>query len=150
METRARCPAPRCDSSTPRAPRHIDIEFDESYNAHGTFVQRLSEEPRIPKPQGMQYVPETNPEVHYMLLGILLRPLRLPVEPPVVHGTGRRRALARSCSKSLGPSWAFDLQAAPPSVSGTGAPPLVSSTRCTHCRVRAGFLQVGLFTAFEA
>ena len=64
VETRAHCLAPRWDSSTPRAPRHIDIEFDESYNAHGTFVQRLSAEPRIPKPEGMQYVPETNAEVH--------------------------------------------------------------------------------------
>ena len=62
----------------PPAPRHIDIEFDDSYKAHGTFVQCLSAEPRIPKPEGMQYVPETNAEVHYMLLGILLRPVRLP------------------------------------------------------------------------
>ena len=75
VETHARSLPGTCG---PRAPRHIDIEFDESYKAHGTFVQRLSAEPRIPKPEGMQYVPETNAEVHYMLLGILLRPLRLP------------------------------------------------------------------------
>ena len=38
VETRAHCLAPRWDSSTPRAPRHIDIEFEKSYKAHGTFV----------------------------------------------------------------------------------------------------------------
>ena len=36
VETRAHCLAPRWDSSTPRAPRHIDIEFDDSYKAYGT------------------------------------------------------------------------------------------------------------------
>ena len=57
----------------------MDIEFDESYTARGTFIQRLSAEPRVPKHEGMQYVSEANAEVHYMLLGILLRPLHLPV-----------------------------------------------------------------------
>ena len=45
---------------------NMDIEFDESYTARGTFIQRLSAEPRVPKLEGMQYVSEATAEVHYI------------------------------------------------------------------------------------
>ena len=62
----------------PTLPRQIDIPFDGSYPAAASFIQRIASEPRVPKPEGMQYISEAHSEMHYMLLNILLRPLFLP------------------------------------------------------------------------
>ena len=43
-------------------------------------MQRLTQEPRVLMIEGMQFVPETNAEVHYMLQAVLFRPVLLP--PP--------------------------------------------------------------------
>ena len=58
---------------------HVDIAFDSSYSAARNWTQRLAVEPRIPKPEGFQFVSaESNVETHYLMKSVLLRPVRLP------------------------------------------------------------------------
>ena len=58
---------------------HVDIPFDPSYTAARNWTQRLCMEPRIPKVDGFQFVSvDTNPETHYLMKSILLRPVYLP------------------------------------------------------------------------
>ena len=64
---------------TTTRPRYVDIPFDFSYPVANSWVQRISTEPRVPRPEGMQFVTVTqDPELNHMLKGILLRPLRMP------------------------------------------------------------------------
>ena len=59
--------------------RHVDIPFDSSYSAARNWTQRLAADPRIPKPDGFQFVSaESNAETHYLMKSILLRPVHLP------------------------------------------------------------------------
>ncbi|CAK0895070.1 unnamed protein product, partial [Prorocentrum cordatum] len=58
---------------------HVDIAFDSSYSAARNWTQRLAVEPRIPKPDGFQFVSvESNAETHYLMKSVLLRPVHLP------------------------------------------------------------------------
>ena len=58
---------------------HVDIAFDSSYSAARNWTQRLAAEPRIPKPDGFQFVSEeSNREMHYLMKSVLLRPVHLP------------------------------------------------------------------------
>ena len=82
----------RRKSDRPTAPRQVEIEFDESYPSRDTFVQRLTQEPRVPMIEGMQFVPETNAEVHCMLQSALFRPVFLP--PPEDDETRDLRLLS--------------------------------------------------------
>ena len=41
-------------------PRHVDIPFDSTYSAATSFFQRIASEPRVPKPEGMQYISEAH------------------------------------------------------------------------------------------
>ena len=74
------------------AVRHVEIEFDESYPSRSTFTQRLTVEQRVPMLEGMQFVPETNAEVHHMLQAVLFRPVFLP--PPEEHEARDLRLLS--------------------------------------------------------
>ena len=56
----------------------VDIPFEESYVAGSTWTQRLALEPRLPKVEGMQFVTDIDPEMHFLLKAVLLRPLYLP------------------------------------------------------------------------
>jgi hypothetical protein len=61
-----------------KRPRFIDIPFDESYPPRTTWVQRLATEPRVPMLEGMQFVTAAqDPETHFMLKSIILRPLNI-------------------------------------------------------------------------
>ena len=68
------------DASTEhkRKPRHIEIQFHESYAAARTWTQRIAKEPRVPKPEGYKFVTDADAEMHYLLKAILLRPIYLP------------------------------------------------------------------------
>ena len=55
-------------------------------------MQRLAVEPRVPMVEGMQFVPETNAECHYMLQAILFRPVYLP---PAAEDETRSQRLLR-------------------------------------------------------
>ena len=70
----------RRQSQCPACPRHVDIEFDDTYPSRSTFMQRLAVEPRVPMLEGMQFVSEANAEAHYMLQAVLFRPVYLPPE----------------------------------------------------------------------
>ena len=61
-----------------RRPRHIEIPFHESYAATRTWTQRIAKEPRVPRPEGYRFVTDADPEMHYLLKAILLRPIYLP------------------------------------------------------------------------
>ena len=58
-------------------PRYVDMPFDDSYVAGRTWVQRLALEPRIPKVEGFQFVTDVDPEMHFLLKAVLLRPIYL-------------------------------------------------------------------------
>jgi len=58
-------------------PRHLEIPFDESYVAGRTWVQRIAIEPRIPKVEGFQFITDVDPEMHFLLKSVLLRPILL-------------------------------------------------------------------------
>ena len=58
---------------------HVDIPFDSSYTAARSWTQRLAAEPRVPKPDGFQFVSEdSNVETHHLMKSVLLRPVYLP------------------------------------------------------------------------
>jgi len=61
-------------------PRHIDIPFDADYALSTTWIQRLSREPRVPRVEGMKFESMANPEMHYLLKSVLLRPVHLSPE----------------------------------------------------------------------
>ena len=61
-------------------PRHIDIPFDADYALSTTWIQRLSREPRVPRVEGMKFESLANPEMHYLLKSVLLRPVHLSPE----------------------------------------------------------------------
>ena len=61
-----------------RKPRHIEIPFLGSYTAAKTWTQRIAKEPRVPKPEGYKFITNADPEMHYLLKAILLRPIYLP------------------------------------------------------------------------
>lgn len=56
----------------------VDIPFDDSYIAGRTWVQRLALEPRLPKVEGLQFITDVDPEMHFLLKAVLLRPVYLP------------------------------------------------------------------------
>jgi hypothetical protein len=58
-------------------PRHLDTPFDDSLVAGRTWVRRLALEPRIPKVEGPQFVTDVDPEMHFLLKAVLLRPIYL-------------------------------------------------------------------------
>ena len=60
-------------------PRHLEIPFEESYVAGKTWVQRIAIEPRIPKVEGFQFVTDVDPEMHFLLKSVLLRPIQLGI-----------------------------------------------------------------------
>jgi hypothetical protein len=64
-------------TGTKTKPRYSDIPFDDSYVAGKTWVQRLALEPRIPKVEGFQFVTDVDPEMHFLLKAVLLRPIYL-------------------------------------------------------------------------
>ena len=70
------------DASTDkkRKPRHVEIPFDETYTAAKTWTQRIALEPRVPKPEGFRFITDADPEMHYLLKAILLRPIYLPLQ----------------------------------------------------------------------
>ena len=53
-------------SDRPPPARYVEIEFDDAYPSKNTFVQRLAMEPRVPMLDGMQFIPVTNAEPHYI------------------------------------------------------------------------------------
>jgi len=57
-------------------PRAVDIPFDTAYPGRTTWVQRLSLEPRVPKPDGMQFAPglDESMEMHCMTKSLLFTP----------------------------------------------------------------------------
>ena len=57
----------------------VDIPFDESYIAGRTWVQRLALEPRLAKVEGLQFITDVDPEMHFLLKSVLLRPVYLPL-----------------------------------------------------------------------
>ena len=61
-------------------PRHIDISFDSNYALSTTWIQRLSREPRVPRVEGMRFESLANPEMHFLLKSVLLRPVHLSPE----------------------------------------------------------------------
>ena len=61
-----------------RKVRHIEIPFHESYATARTWIQRIAREPRVPKPEGYNFVTDADAEMHYLLKAILLRPVYLP------------------------------------------------------------------------
>ena len=63
-----------------KRPRHIDIPFDADYSLATTWIQRLSREPRVPRVEGMKFESLANPEMHYLLKSVLLRPVFLSPE----------------------------------------------------------------------
>jgi len=66
------------NAQAPRAkPRHVDIPFHKDYVLGKTWIQRLSREPRVPRIEGMKFHSEANPEMHFMLKSLLLRPIHL-------------------------------------------------------------------------
>ena len=68
-------------SNKARKLRHIEIAFHESYAAARTWIQRISKEPRVPKPEGYRFITNADSEMHYLLKSILLRPIYLPADP---------------------------------------------------------------------
>ena len=68
-------------SNKARKLRHIEIAFHESYAAARTWIQRISKEPRVPKPEGYRFITNADSEMHYLLKSILLRPIYLPEDP---------------------------------------------------------------------
>ena len=78
-----------------RAPakKHVEIEFDAAYPSRDSFTQRLAWEPRVPMVEGMQFVSDSNPEVHYMLQAILFRPIYLP---PAAEDESKQQCLLRA------------------------------------------------------
>ena len=62
-----------------RTPKHIEIPFDNDYVLGKTWIQRLSREPRVPRIESLKFQSESNPEMHYLLKSLLLRPLHLPL-----------------------------------------------------------------------
>ena len=77
-------------SDRPPPARYVEIEFDDAYPSKNTFVQRLAMEPRVPMLDGMQFIPVTNAEPHYMMLSILFRPVRVPPAKEEDGGRGVR------------------------------------------------------------
>ena len=75
-----------------RKPRHIDIPFHHDYVLGKTWIQRLSREPRVPRIEGMKFHSEANPEMHYLMKSLLLRPIHLP-PPPVDVDQGDSKLL---------------------------------------------------------
>ena len=65
-------------STRTRKLRHIEIPFDDSYAAARTWVQRITKEPRVPRPEGYRFMTTVDPEMHYLLKAVLLRPVYLP------------------------------------------------------------------------
>ena len=63
------------DEGRRRSGRHVDVPFDETYTAARTWVQRIAVEPRIPKPEGMQFVSRADTEMHFLTKQVLLRPI---------------------------------------------------------------------------
>ena len=90
-----------------QTPRHIDIPFDDAYAAARTWVQRLAVEPRIPKPEGFSFITDIDPEMHYLLKSVLLRPIRLPQKQPEETNQLRMlRAYEALCTPTVdGESW---------------------------------------------
>ena len=65
------------EPSTVPVSAFVDIPFDDAYPHRHAFAQRISAEPRIPRPEGMQFVAASqDPERHYTLKSLLLQPLR--------------------------------------------------------------------------
>ena len=89
------------------APRHVEIDFDEHYPSRESFVQRLTTEPRVPMIEGMQFVSDSNPEVHYMLLSLLFRPIYVPplAEDESTHERLLRAYQALCTSPNPGEAW---------------------------------------------
>ena len=100
-----------------RKPRHVDIPFGEEYTLSRTWVQRLSREPRVPRIEGMKFQSSANPEMHYLLKSLLLRPVHLQQSEPITTpGEGQAAAsdfctliLLQSyqslCTSSSGEEW---------------------------------------------
>ena len=66
------------NAQAPRTkPKHVDIPFHKDYVLGKTWIQRLSREPRVPRIEGMKFHSEANPEMHFMLKSLLLRPILL-------------------------------------------------------------------------
>ena len=76
-----------------RKPHHIDIPFHESYAAARTWTQRIAKEPRVPKPEGYKFVTDADPEMHYLLKAILLRPIYLPEDELEDNETRHKKQL---------------------------------------------------------
>ena len=68
-------------SNQQRKLRHIEIPFHESYAVTKTWTQRITKEPRVPKPEGYKFITDVDSEMHYLLKAILLRPIYLPEQP---------------------------------------------------------------------
>ena len=98
---------------------NVDIPFDSSYSAARNYTQRLAAEPRIPKPDGYQFVSEdSNAETHYLMKSVLLKPVRLPVADGANDTKELRylRAYEHLCAAPEGePQW-------PAQPAGEGAP----------------------------
>ena len=58
--------------------QHIEIPFNETYAVANSWTQRISQEPRVPKPEGYRFVTSADAEMHYLLKAILFRPVHLP------------------------------------------------------------------------
>ena len=62
----------------PTPPMHVDFDFEPTYPGASTWTQRIATEPRVPRPEGFQFVSESqDPETHFMLKSVLLQPLFL-------------------------------------------------------------------------
>ena len=96
------------DDHSETASRHIEIPFDETYAVANTWAQRISREPRVPKPEGYRFVTAVDAEMHYLLKAILLRPVYLPLRQDIDETKQMLllRAYRALCTPNDGePSW---------------------------------------------
>ena len=76
-----------------KKPRHLDMPFLSDYALSTTWIQRLSREPRAPRPEGMKFESRANPEMHYLLKSVLLRPVFLCAEEATTEASPIKRLL---------------------------------------------------------
>ena len=68
----------RVDVLSPAStPNHLDIPIDEAYAAPKIWVQRILVEPCISRLEGSQFMIHSDPEMYYMCMSGLPRPISI-------------------------------------------------------------------------